>query len=170
MTATTVAVSSLARVCAGCDRPISNRRSRPPGVLRHAARGCCSTCYHHQATQVQPATPPEPEASPAPQRVGAAGPTFGDLDFARHAACRGLTPQQQRMFEPPPATPVGELSTGVPHGAVVAARRWCGRCPVLTECERFAFRYRKEGLWGGQWWAPSGRVVDITTKTMAGAA
>ena len=63
--------------------------------------------------------------------------------------------------------PGGPGTSGV-RRARQLARRWCARCPVLTECAREADEGKEVGLWGGVFrYGGSGRYQ--WTKVLAAA-
>ncbi|MDT9694945.1 WhiB family transcriptional regulator [Streptomyces sp. P17] len=66
--------------------------------------------------------------------------TRARMEWLRRAACAGEDPE---LF-----FPVG--TRGPARREVAAAKRVCGRCPVITQCLAFALRSgQASGVWGG---------------------
>lgn len=142
--------------CAGgCGREVARHPDRP-GVLRRVSRGRCGTCYRQlRADEGQPCRPAD--AGHRKRRSDAAPlPTPADLEWTERAVC-GESPNRDAFTAPDGS------SRWVPARAVIAARRYCGRCPVLDECDAYATRFQQTGLWGGRWWPRQGEPVEIHT-------
>lgn len=138
-------------LCAGgCGREVARVPDRP-GVLRRVGLGCCGSCYaERREAQGRPLSGRKRRSDAAPT------PSPADLAWTEQAAC-GESPNRDAF-----AMPDGS-SRWVPARAVVAARRYCGRCPVIDECDAYAHRWREVGLWGGRWWPRKGDPVEIHT-------
>jgi WhiB family redox-sensing transcriptional regulator len=91
--------------------------------------------------------------SPNPRPGAVAMASRPDLDWQRHAACKGEDPE---LFFPPDVD-LGTLGLAE-LGALVAelkrresaARRICSGCPVRWQCGSYAIAApEKWGIWGG---------------------
>src|SRR5690606_22704973 len=78
----------------------------------------------------------DPARLPRPEELVVVTALVDDMDWAQHAACRGLT----HLFFPD----VGDARTGS------AAKAVCAGCPVRWDCLAFALdNHEGIGIWGG---------------------